>query len=91
MLPKGVEGTSKSGKASKRPKKVEQLKISSYVNRERDCQTCSRTFVKEVRKEVVPSKVGVFKKTKKPAHRPHHSPERRIIEEVVVEHVSSPP
>lgn len=35
------------------------------------------TLVQDTQKEVVPSKTGVLKKTKKPAQRPRHSLERR--------------
>lgn len=43
---------------------------------------------KEIQKEVVPSKTGILKCTKKPAHQPRHFPEPPIIEEV--ETFSSP-
>ncbi|CAH1438286.1 unnamed protein product [Lactuca virosa] len=84
LLPKGVEGTSRVGKASKKTKKHES-QIEKEVTK-----PVQELATKDVQKEVVPSKIGVLKRTKKPTHRPRHSPERPIIEEVPVEPFSSP-
>ncbi|CAH1425218.1 unnamed protein product [Lactuca virosa] len=48
----------------------------------------TESVVKEVPKEVVPSKTSILKRTKKPAHRPRHSPERPLDHESS-KHVSS--
>lgn len=64
------EGSSKAAKASKKTKKDEQPKpVQDSVE-------------KDVPKEVVPLNTCILKRTKKPAHRPHHSPKRPIVQEV---------
>lgn len=45
---------------------------------------------KDAQKEVVPSKTGILKRTKKPAHRPRHSPEPPIVEDGSNKPISSP-
>ncbi|CAH1427398.1 unnamed protein product [Lactuca virosa] len=90
LLPKVEEGTSKTGKDSKKPKKSDQPQ-SVHVQVEKEItKPVQEPVAKDVKKEVVPSKTDVLKRTKKPSHRPHHSPERPTIEDVPVEPFSSP-
>ncbi|CAH1443931.1 unnamed protein product [Lactuca virosa] len=82
LLTKGVEVTSKAAKASKKTKKTEQPK-SVHEHVEKDgSKLVQENEEKEVSKEVVPSKTSILKRTNKPTHIPHHSPERPIVQEV---------
>lgn len=75
LFPKGVKGSSKAIRAPKEKKKTEQPKpIQENVE-------------EEVSKEVIPSKPGILHRTKKLAHRPHHSPEMTSVQ---VDNISSP-
>ncbi|CAH1418779.1 unnamed protein product [Lactuca virosa] len=90
LLPNGAEGTWKVVKASKKSKKTEQTKFVPEQVENEVTEAIHENAEKEVSKEVVPSKTSILKRTKKPAHRPRHSLERTIIEEVPVEPLSSP-
>lgn len=88
LLPKGVEGTSKDAKASKKSKKTEQPKpVHEHVEKDVS-KHVQESVEKEVPKEVVPSKIGTQKRKKNPAHQSHHSHESPIVQEGY-KHVSS--
>ncbi|CAH1428154.1 unnamed protein product [Lactuca virosa] len=94
LLPKGVEGTSKRSKGSKKGIKAAQSKLDT-VTVEKEITKPVQDHVshaeKGPEKEVVPSKSGVLKRTKNPTHRPRHSPKRRpIVDEVPEKSLSSP-
>lgn len=68
LWPKGVERTSKGAKVSKKLKKPDQPKL---LHVQKDItKSVQENVEKETQKEVVPSKTGILKRTKKPAHRP---------------------
>ncbi|CAH1452810.1 unnamed protein product [Lactuca virosa] len=83
LLPKGIAGTSKRGKGSK--KVTNPVPTPKKVTKPIQVQD-----PKESAKEVVPSKYGVLKKLKKMAHRSRHSPERQpIIKSIPEQFISS--
>ena len=80
LLPKGIKGPSKRGKGSKKSTKVVQSR-SDHVSIEKEVTKPIRDLVVlETQKKVVPTKIGILKRTKKLAHRPLHSPKRNIVE-----------
>lgn len=81
LLPKGAKGTSKIGKVSKKPKKPEQTKSVPEPMEKEVTKIVQELVAKVVQKEVIPSKTGIPKHTKKPAHHPRHSPKPPFIEE----------
>ncbi|CAH1452899.1 unnamed protein product [Lactuca virosa] len=80
----------KVGKTSKKSKKSKQPKTVPEPIEKEVVQSVQEPVAKDVQKKVVPSKTGVLKRTKKPSHRPRHSPERPIDEELPVGSLSSP-
>lgn len=90
LFPKGIQGTSKPGKSSKKSPMVEKPKYVLEPVETEVMMPVQEPIVQDVQKEVVPSETGVLKRTKIPAHRPLHSPElKSIIEDVVVTSISS--
>ncbi|CAH1424953.1 unnamed protein product [Lactuca virosa] len=70
VLPsKGAEGSSKAAKVPKKKKQTEK----------------PPTVVDEVSKEIILSKTGILKHTKKPAKRPHDSSVRSSVQESEIE------
>ncbi|CAH1445313.1 unnamed protein product [Lactuca virosa] len=89
LLPKETAGSSKRGKSPNKSSKVEKPKVVPEVVKEvvtkLVTEPVQETIVQDVHTEVVPSKTGILKRTKNPAHRPLHSPDPRpIIEDVAV-------
>lgn len=89
LLQKGVEGTSNIGKSSNKTKKPKQPKSVSVPIENEVTKLVQEPVAKDVQKEVFPSKTGVLKRTNNPAHRDRHSPERRVIEDITIEPLSS--
>ncbi|CAH1413284.1 unnamed protein product [Lactuca virosa] len=85
LLRKWTEDSSNVVKVQKKKKKTEQPKhVEENVEKEVS-KPVEENVEKGVSKEVIPSKSGIFKRKKKPAHRPRHSPEKPSVPEVEVE------
>lgn len=70
-------------KRTKKPKEVVHMHVEKEITK-----YIEESVEKEFPREVVPSKTGILKRTKKLAHRPLHSLERPIVQEGS-KHVSS--
>lgn len=90
LLPKGVEGTWRAVKASKKSKKPDQQTSVPEQIEKAVTKPVHEKVEKEVSRELVLTKTCITKRTKKPAHRPRHSPEAPIIDDVPVEPLSLP-
>lgn len=92
FLPKGIVGCSKRGKSPKKPSKDEKSKVVPEVVEKAVTKPVpeyvQETVVQDIHHEVVPSKSGVLKQMKKPAHRPLHSPDPKVV--VEEQFISSP-
>ena len=63
--------------------KVEKPKFVHEPVETKVTKLVQEPIVQDVQKEVVPSKYVVLKRTKRPAHRPRHSPEPRMVIEYI--------
>lgn len=91
LLPKGIAASSKRCKSPKKSSKVDKPKVVPDVVTKRGTKPVLEPIINDVEMEVVPSKTGILKRTKKHAHRPLHSPyPRPIIIDVPEQIVFSP-
>lgn len=77
LLRKGIVGTSKRGKGSKKFTKANPSKSSPVHTAKKVSKSDQAPELTETKKEFMPSKSSVLKRTKKMAHRPLHFPEKK--------------
>lgn len=78
LLLKGIAGTSKHGNSSKKFTKDSPSKPDKVPTEKEITNPVQESIVLYIQKEVMPSKYGVLKQTKKMAHRPRHSHKKTI-------------